>query len=46
MFFQVGAQKQSQVLNEVLLVFLAILVGISDIGAQGKHLEFNKLSHG
>ena len=35
MLLEEDAQKQCQVLNEVLLILLAILVGLTDVGAQG-----------
>ena len=38
MLLEEDAQKQCQVLNEVLFILLAILVGLTDVGAQGKHL--------
>lgn len=38
MLLEEDAQKQCQVLNKVLFVLLAILIGLTDVGAQGKHL--------
>lgn len=38
MFLEEGAQEQAQVLNEVLLVVLAVGVRKADVGVQGKHL--------
>ena len=39
MLLEECAEKQSKVLDEVLLIVMAILVGLSDVSAQGKHLR-------
>jgi DNA primase catalytic subunit len=39
MLLEEDAQKQRQVLNEVLFILLAILIGLTYVGAQGKHLK-------
>lgn len=39
MLLEEGAEEEGKVLDEVLLVFLPILVGISNVRAQGKHLK-------
>lgn len=38
MLLQKDAQKQCQVLNKVLFVLLAVLIRLTDVGAQRKHL--------
>ena len=39
MILEEDAQKQCQVLNKVLFIFFAILVRLTDVSTQGKHLE-------
>lgn len=39
MFLEEGAKKKGQVLDEVLLIFLSILVGISNDRTQREHLK-------
>lgn len=34
MFFKESAEEKSQVLNEVLLIILTILIGVSDLSGQ------------
>ena len=38
MLFEEDTQEQRQVLNKVLFVLLAVLVRLTDVGAEGKHL--------
>lgn len=38
MLFQEGAEEETQVLDEILLVVLSVGIGEADIGVQRKHL--------
>ena len=38
MILEKGAEEEGQVLDEVLLIILTILVGLSDVGHQRQHL--------
>ena len=38
MLFEEGAEKECQVLDEVLLVVLSVLEGLSDVSRQWQHL--------
>ena len=41
MFLEEGAEEECQVLDEVLLIVLSVLEGLSDVGGQGQHLRRN-----
>ena len=44
MLLEEGAEEEGQVLDEVLLVVLSVLVGISDVSHQWQHLQDSPLN--
>ena len=45
MLLEEGAEEEGQVLDEVLLVVLSVLVGLSDVSHQWQHLQDSPLNN-